>query len=125
MPGNYSRLYPFPMRQEFPSGTRAQVIRSVADHSMSRTSLLLLLVSTLLTAQNAGAPNLEAQAAALRALVEKVPKAALNRVQIGIHPPGLDWEIGYPSAVAMDDSGTIYVLQRGENDAAVLVLNSE
>src|ERR1041385_2661265 len=92
---------------------------------MSRTSLLLLLVSTLLTAQNAGAPHLEAQAAALRTLVEKAPKAALNRVQIAIQPPGPGWEIGYPSAVAMDDNGTIYVLHRGEKADPVLALNRE
>ena len=92
---------------------------------MSRTPLLLLLVSTFLAAQNAGAPNLEAQAAALRVLVEKVPTAALNRVRIGIQRRGADWEIGYPSAVAMDDSGTIYVLQRGEKADPMLVLNRE
>jgi DNA-binding beta-propeller fold protein YncE len=85
--------------------------------------ICLLLVAPLLRAQSAAVPEAEAQAAALRALLEKTPTAALNRTQIRIQAPGPDWEIGYPSAVTMDDAGTIYVLQRGDRADPVLVLN--
>lgn len=70
-------------------------------------------------------PELQAQAAALRALVDQAPKLALERTQIKIQPPGADWELGYPSAVTMDAKGAIYVLQRGEKADPVLVLNRE
>src|SRR5262249_20805018 len=65
------------------------------------------------------AAELERQAAAFRALIATAPQQAFDRKQIAI--PGL--EIGYPSAVTMDDAGTIYVLQRGEKADPVIVLN--
>jgi len=76
-------------------------------------------------AQNGDTPNLEAKAAALRTVVEKAPKAALERTQIKIQAPAAGWEIGYPSAVTMDAAGDIYVLQRGEKADPVLVLNRD
>jgi len=66
------------------------------------------------------AQDLEAQAAALRALVAKAPKLPLQRMQIKVQA-----EIGYPSSVAMDADGAIYVLQRGENADPVLVVNRD
>lgn len=57
--------------------------------------------------------------------LENVPKLALERTQIHPQPPGAGWEIGYPSAVTMDDAGTIYVLQRGEKADPLLVLNRD
>jgi sugar lactone lactonase YvrE len=66
------------------------------------------------------AQDLETQAAALRALVAKAPKLPLQRTQIKIQA-----EIGYPSSVAMDANGAIYVLQRGENADPVLVVNRD
>jgi sugar lactone lactonase YvrE len=68
---------------------------------------------------------LEAQAAALRTLVEKAPKLPLERTQIKLQAPSAGWEIGYPSAVTMDAAGDIYVLQRGEKADPVLVLNRD
>jgi DNA-binding beta-propeller fold protein YncE len=78
-----------------------------------------------LWAQNANAPGLEAQASALRALVEKAPHATLTRTQIQLQPPEAGWEIGYPSAVTMDNAGTIYVLHRGEKADPVLAVNRQ
>jgi len=66
------------------------------------------------------AQDLEGQAAALRALVAQTPKLPLQRTQIKIQA-----EIGYPSSVAMDANGAIYVLQRGENADPVLVVNRD
>src|SRR5678815_1752295 len=75
--------------------------------SMSRKSLLWCLTCLPVWGQNANTPALEAQAAALRALVSQAPKLALERTQIKIQAPGAGWEIGYPSSVTMDDAGTI------------------
>ena len=82
---------------------------------MSITRITLLLTATVLSAQNT---DLEAQAAALRALVAKTPAAPLDRIQIKVPV-----EVGYPSAVAMDDAGSIYILHRGEKSDPVLVLD--
>jgi len=70
-------------------------------------------------------PELEAQAKALKALLEKAPKSKLDRQQIPLQSVGPGWEIGYPSAVTMDDAGNIYVLHRGEKADPVLVLNRD
>jgi sugar lactone lactonase YvrE len=66
------------------------------------------------------AQDLETQVAALRALVAQAPKLPLQRMRIKIQA-----EIGYPSSVAMDANGAIYVLQRGENADPVLVVNRD
>jgi sugar lactone lactonase YvrE len=82
---------------------------------MSRLLWLCCLTVRVLQAQ-----DLETQAVALRALVAQAPKLPLQRTQIKIPA-----EIGYPSSVAMDANGTIYVLQRGENADPVLVVNRD
>lgn len=82
---------------------------------MSRLLWLCCLTVRVLQAQ-----DLETQAAALRALVAQAPKFPLQRTQIKIQA-----EIGYPSSVAMDANGAIYVLQRGENADPVLVVNRD
>jgi streptogramin lyase len=80
------------------------------------------LIGSLLCAQSVSAPDLEQQAAALRALVERSPRSAMEgkRISFSESPPP---EIGYPSAVTMDDSGTIYILHRGETGDPVLALD--
>jgi sugar lactone lactonase YvrE len=79
-----------------------------------------LLWFCCLTVRVLQAQDLETQAAALRALVAKAPKLPLQRMRIQIRA-----EIGYPSSVAMDANGAIYVLQRGENADPVLVVNRD
>jgi outer membrane protein assembly factor BamB len=69
----------------------------------------LLFLSLPLVAQEANGPNLDG-----------VPKLPFDRVQIKIAQ-----EVGYPSAVTMDDRASIYVLHRGEKSDPVLVLNRE
>ncbi len=59
----------------------------------------------------------------LRALVQAAPKLALERSQIKIQAPATDWELGYPSSVAMDVKGDIYVLQRSEKADPILVVD--
>lgn len=73
-----------------------------------------------LTVRVLPAQDLETQAAALRTLVAQAPKLAMQRTQIQLQA-----EIGYPSSVAMDANGAIYVLQRGENADPVLVVNRD
>jgi DNA-binding beta-propeller fold protein YncE len=91
-----------------------------------RAAVSLTLISPLLfSQQNGGAPDLEAQAAALKGLVAKAPKSKLEGQQIAIQAPAAGFEIGYPSAVTMDRAGNIYVLHRGEKADPVLVLNRD
>jgi DNA-binding beta-propeller fold protein YncE len=65
-------------------------------------------------AQTADTAALEAQAAELRAAVQHAPQLPLKNAEFKIQPPGPDFGIGYPSSVAMDRNGLIYVLQRSE-----------
>ena len=76
-------------------------------------------------AQSADTAALDAQATALKALVQQSRRLGLERTVFKIQAPGARWEIGYPSSVAMDSNGAIYVLQRGEKADPVLVLNRE
>ena len=82
----------------------------------------MTLLCLPICAQEAVAPN---SATALLALISSAPKLALERTQIKIQSPGAGWELGYPSAVAMDAKGAIYVLQRSEKADPVLVLNRD
>src|SRR5260370_15614069 len=86
------------------------------------TKLLgLALICLSASAQSAD----DAQAIALKALVQQSRRLSLERTVFKIQTPGAGWEIGYPSSVAMDDKGAIYVLQRGEKADPVLVMNRE
>src|SRR5260370_26000024 len=67
----------------------------------------------------------DAQATALKALVQQSRRLSLERTVFKIQAPGAGWEIGYPSSVVMDSKGAIYVLQRGEKADPVLVMNRE
>ena len=89
--------------------------------AMSRMPAGVALIGLSLAAQSVNGPDLEKQAAELKTLVEKAPTSRLARTQISI--PGS--EIGYPSSVAMDNAGMIYVLQRGEKADPVLVINRD
>jgi streptogramin lyase len=93
--------------------------------AMSRMPVWFCIVCLPAWTQNANAPDLEAQATALKLPVEKAPKSALERTQIKLQAPAAGWEIGYPSAVTMDNAGSIYVLQRGEKADPLLVLNRD
>ncbi len=96
--------------------------------------LFLSLLCLPIWAQKADTADLDAQAAELRALVQKAPKLALEKTVFKIQPPGPDWGIGYPSSVAMDRNGLVYFLQRHEepgrppvagNADPVIVVNGE
>ena len=90
---------------------------------MPPKSLLLCFICVTAFAQNPDTAALEAQAVSLRELVERAPGLPLQRTEIKLQPPGAGWEIGYPSSVAMDKAGLLYVLQRGEKADPVLVVD--
>lgn len=66
-----------------------------------------LLSIPLLAQQEANGPNLAG-----------IPRLNFERVQIKVPQ-----EVGYPSAVTMDDRGNLYILHRGDKSDPVLVLD--
>src|SRR5437899_13084154 len=88
-------------------------------------SLLSCLICVPAFAQNGDTAALEQQAAQLRALVQHAPQLTLERASFKLQPPSVGWEIGYPSSVAMDAAGLLYVLHRGEKADPVLVVDRE
>src|SRR5688572_28117208 len=91
----------------------------------SKPFLLLCLLGLPIWAQNADTAAMEAQAAELKALVQKSPRLPHQKSVFSIQAPAAGWEIGYPSSVAMANDGTVYVLQRGEKADPVLALNRD
>ena len=73
--------------------------------------IFLILLYSSVNAQEAPKPQLE-----------EAQKSSLLRVRVPVHTVD---EIGYPSAVTMDDAGTFYVLQRGEKVDPILAINRE
>ena len=67
----------------------------------------------------------EAQAAQLRALVQKAPRLALERTEFRIQPPSGDWALEMVSSVAVDDRGVTYLLQRGDRADPVIAVNRQ
>ncbi len=47
-------------------------------------------------------------------MVQQAPRLAMTQSKLEIQPPNADFGIGYPSSVAMDRNGLIYILQRSE-----------
>ncbi len=86
-------------------------------------AFLLCVASVPACAQTPDSAALVAQAAELRSLIAHAPRLDVERIPFKIQPPGAAWEIGFPSSVAMDKNGEIYVLQRGEKADPVLVLD--
>jgi DNA-binding beta-propeller fold protein YncE len=56
--------------------------------------------------------KLAKQAAELSDMVQHAPKIPKEKVDFNVRPPNPGFGIGYPSAVAMDRQGLIYILQR-------------
>ena len=79
-------------------------------------------------AQTPAAPISEAglQAIAeLRAFVQAAPPLALQRTEFNVQPPHEGWALGMVSSVAVDNKGTIYLLQRGDKADPVLAVDKE
>lgn len=89
-----------------------------------RARTLLCLFAVPLLAQPPSSDRLNAEAAQLRAIVQQMPKLALTKTVLKLQAPSPGWEIGFPSAVAVDGAGVIYILQRGEKADPVIAADS-
>ena len=68
--------------------------------------------------------RMEAQNAALVAMLKGVPALPMERGPVAVQPPPQDdWALGMVSWIAADRSGRIYLLQRGENADPIIVLD--
>jgi len=96
---------------------------------MSSRILVYLLVSLALFAQSPGQANNangEAQekgTADLRARIEASATLPFNGVHFAAKPPAIGWESGAVSWVAVDRTGNIYEVQRGDKADPVLYLD--
>jgi len=66
---------------------------------------------------------LEQQARELRARVAASPRLALQRTNLAVAPPSVDFAIDMVSSAAVDRSGLIYAFQRGAKADPVLVID--
>src|SRR5579863_5638762 len=88
----------------------------------------VLLVSIPALAQNpnqAGSAAAAKEAAAVRAAILASPELPFTGTEFAARPAGEGWESGMISWVALDKTGTIYELQRGDKADPVLVLDRE
>jgi streptogramin lyase len=88
----------------------------------------LLALAPLLQNPNSVPPEqrakMDAQNAALRAMLQAAPKLPLERAPLTVvapHPDG--WAMGMVSWVATDRQGLVYLLQRGEKADPVIVVD--
>jgi DNA-binding beta-propeller fold protein YncE len=84
-----------------------------------------LIVSGL---QNTAAPDaqahMDAQNAALRAMLQRTEKLPFEQSPIAVQPPPeTGWALGMVSWVAADRKGLIYLLQRGDHADPVIVVD--
>jgi len=90
-------------------------------------SLLALLGAAGEGVQNpdAQSPEATAQAAELRAIVQRATRLPLKPAEIKPTPPRDGWTMGMVSWVAADRNGLIYILQRGDKADPVVVMNQD
>ena len=93
----------------------------------ARLSMLALLGAVSAGVQNpdAQAPEAIAQAAELRAIVQRATRLLLRPTEIRPTPPRDGWAMGMVSWVAADRNGLIYILQRGDKADPVVVMNPD
>lgn len=88
--------------------------------------IILLCLLTLSQAANDSAPaTLEAQTARLRELVAQSPALSLHRTVLAIQPPAAGWALDMVSSVAVDRTGVIWFLQRGDKADPVIALHRD
>jgi len=75
--------------------------------------------------QAAGHPDLEAEAARLRALYAGSPSLPVRSAELAIRAPGADWALEMVSSVAVANNGVIYLLQRGAKADPVIAVDAE
>jgi len=90
----------------------------------TRVLVLACLSCVSLEAQTADSANLEARAAALRALLGEAPRLALESAPLSAGMPNAG-SLGIVSSVAADRGGAVYALQRGDKADPVIAVNRE
>ncbi len=95
---------------------------------ISRFLLCLLLVPFWPQDPNSLTPDerarLDAQNAELRAMLQAAPKLPLEPTPIPLNAPSQDgWALGRVSWVAADQTGLVYLLQRGDKADPVIVVD--
>jgi DNA-binding beta-propeller fold protein YncE len=65
------------------------------------------------------------QAQGLADAVAAAPRLMVSKTEVKLQAPSAGWKIGYPSSVAMDREGSIYVLQRDDTADPVIAVNRE
>ncbi|MES1261328.1 MAG: hypothetical protein ABUS49_06280, partial [Acidobacteriota bacterium] len=63
--------------------------------------------------------------ATLRAALDAAPRLPVAKTEVQPRAPSKDWKIGYPSSVAMDKNGTLYLLQRDDTADPVIALSPD
>lgn len=60
----------------------------------------------------------------LQGIVRSAPQLALQAVEVKVQPPSNGWQLGSVSWIAAGRNGLIYLLQRGQNVDAIVVIDS-
>lgn len=58
-------------------------------------------------------------------MVQRSPELPLQAVELKAQPPGAGWQLGMVSWIAVDRTGLIYLLQRGDKADPIVVLDRE
>ena len=88
--------------------------------------IILALVSLLpLRAQVLGQETLAAQAAEFRSLMRGAQRLPLQPSELPINPKSASWAMEMVSSVAVDSSGSIYILQRGSKADPIVVTDPQ
>lgn len=61
----------------------------------------------------------------LRAMVQIAPRLSLRSVELSVRPPNAGWHAGSISWVASDQSGLIYIFQRGDDVDPIVVVDRD
>jgi 6-bladed beta-propeller protein len=69
--------------------------------------------------------SVNSPSAELRARIQRAPKLPLAATELRVQPPRPGWKLGMVSWIAVDRSGLIYLLQRGDKADPVVVLNRD
>jgi DNA-binding beta-propeller fold protein YncE len=86
--------------------------------------LLTVLLAATAYAQTADA-KLDAQARALRSLMESSPRLALAKINHPVEAPAAGWALDMVSSVASDADGTRYLFQRGDKADPIIAIDAQ
>ncbi|MDX1981646.1 MAG: peptidyl-alpha-hydroxyglycine alpha-amidating lyase family protein [Bryobacteraceae bacterium] len=79
----------------------------------------------LLRLHAADDPALAAQTAKLKELVRASPRLALQQTELNVRPPAPGFALDYPSSIAVDKAGLLWLFQRGDKADPVIAVNRQ